>query len=105
MLFDDILSHWYEGMRRPLPLAVRTAFVWLNKADQGATLKAYEGTENSIGEVQTDAYQQRAYPDYAALCRSGEFYTLAEALLRPLQQAIHVNESSAANNPSGVAAA
>ncbi|MDD1649077.1 MAG: exodeoxyribonuclease V subunit gamma, partial [Methylococcaceae bacterium] len=104
-LFDDILSHWYEGMRRPLPLAVRTAFVWLNKADQGATLKAYEGTENSIGEVQTDAYQQRAYPDYAALSRSGEFYTLAEALLRPLQQAIHVNESSGANNPSGVAAA
>lgn len=90
---DTLLSAWAVGMRRPLPLAIKTAFVWLNKGDEAAARRAYEGTENTSGEVLNDPYLRRAYPDYAALTRTGEFFELAGTLLRPLQQALHTQES------------
>lgn len=101
---DDLLSAWAEGMRRPLPLAVKTAFAWLNKGDEGAARRTYEGTENSTGEVLNDPYLRRAYPDYAALTRSGEFFELAETLLRPLQQALHAHESGSARKTEAATA-
>lgn len=120
-----ILAAWHLGMRRPLPLAAKSAFTWLGtmaspgqiegvvdalpaekdrrKADtESATLplgsafekavKAtrtiYEGANKKKGEVETNAYLQRAYPDFNALSASGEFADLAETLLRPLQRAM-----------------
>jgi exodeoxyribonuclease V gamma subunit len=84
----DILVAWREGMRRPLPLAAKSAFAWLKAGDASAALKVYEGGFNQKGEVETDPYLARAYPDFAALTASGEFADLAETLLRPLYEAL-----------------
>jgi exodeoxyribonuclease V gamma subunit len=53
-----------------------------------ATRTAYEGGFNQKGEVETNSYLQRVYPDFNALSASGEFADLAETLLRPLQRAM-----------------
>lgn len=96
-----VLGAWAEGMRRPLPLAPKTAFAWL--AESGATGEAgalaavvpsakvaseYDGAFRKVGEVEASAYLQRAYPCFEALLASGEFPVLAEALLRPLWRAV-----------------
>ncbi|HWO99965.1 MAG TPA: exodeoxyribonuclease V subunit gamma [Methylococcus sp.] len=70
---DTLVAAWDAGMRWPLPLACKTAFVWLSKADDpDAALRAarqtYEGdSERFGGEVQEDSYLTRAYPDFARL--------------------------------------
>ena len=113
-----LLSAWQQGMRRPLPLAARTAFAWLKGiqdpglAERGETSEAlveappsatdptidnarkaartaYEGGYKQDGEVEGSAYLSRAYPDFNALVASGEFSELAEALLRPLHRAMY----------------
>jgi exodeoxyribonuclease V gamma subunit len=82
LLADGLLA-WQQGMRRPLPLAVRTAWAWLRAcpaaadgeapqaAQRAAALvaarKAYEGGYDDDGEVGHCAYLRRAYPDFAAL--------------------------------------
>lgn len=88
-----LLRAWHEGMRRPLPLAVRTAFAWLKAASDRDKANAmagavYHGGYRQSGELETNPYLQRAWPSFDALVESGEFIELAEALLRPLQQAI-----------------
>ena len=118
-----LLAAWQRGMRSPLPLAARTAFVWLRVLlqvvddDEGpdaappelmpeltlqkarnAARKAYEGAYKQQGEVQTCAYLQRAYPDFDTLYANGEFAELAESLLRPLQRAMPV-ERKKTNKP------
>jgi len=85
---NEWLEAWSEGMRRPLPLAVRTAFAWLRTGDPDTARHTYEGGAYQTGEVETDACLGRAYPDFTALTASGEFYELAERLLRPLTNAI-----------------
>lgn len=82
------LEAWNDGMRQPLPLAVRTAFAWLRTGDPDTARHTYEGGAYQTGEVETDACLGRAYPDFTALTASGEFYELAERLLRPLGDAI-----------------
>jgi exodeoxyribonuclease V gamma subunit len=96
-----LLRAWDEGMRRPLPLAARTAFAWLRKLPDGVANAAgappeawdaarvvYEGGSRQPGERDHNAYLQRAYPDFEALARSGEFAALALDLLLPLHRAI-----------------
>jgi exodeoxyribonuclease V gamma subunit len=129
-----LLRAWDEGTRKPLPLAVRTAFAWLRKrpgaldfADAGSRAGAggehdfsgggealaaqlneareaarltYDGVGRQAGERQTNAYLSRAYPDFDALAESGEFETLAVALLLPLHRAIPVSASKPKNAPS-----
>ena len=111
-----VLAAWQKGMRRPLPLAARTAFAWLrampmpdkDKGEAGAlsaetgvsglipekareaARKVYEGGFMQTGELDTCDYLQRAYPDFNALYADGEFAELAESLLRPLLLAIPV---------------
>ena len=97
---DALLSAWQAGQRRPLPLAVKTAFAWLSqwpptddgKAATGARLR-YEGDAFTAGEISNNAYLRRAYPDFAALHASGEFARLAESLLQPLYQAVFAHAS------------
>lgn len=96
--FETLLRLWQAGMRRPLPLALKTANAWLHargpaESDvldkaRGAARAAYEGGFNNEGEVGHCPYLERAYPDFAALTASGEFETLAEQLLRPLWGAL-----------------
>ena len=85
---NDWLEAWSEGMRRPLPLAVKTAFAWLQSGAPDPARAAYEGGNYQLGEVETDACLMRAYPDFAALTAGGEFYGLAGRLLRSLCEAL-----------------
>jgi exodeoxyribonuclease V gamma subunit len=90
-----LLAAWHRGMREPLPLAARTAFDFL-KGGGDAAGKTYEGAFRQAGEGKTDVYLRRAYRDYAALTASGEFFVLAELLLRPLLEAIPAKAKSEA---------
>ena len=96
----ELLAARDVGMRRPLPLAVRTAFCWLKGGDAYAAAKTYEGTYGKKGEVETDPYLARAYPDFDALCASGEFAELAESLLRPLYTAMHADNKKKPDRPA-----
>lgn len=89
VLLTDLLAAWHEGMRRPLPLAAKTAFEWLKAGNESAARKVYEGGYQQTGEVESDAYLARVYPGFDALAGDGEFGQWAEALLRPLYEAMH----------------
>jgi len=72
-----VVRMWREGMRRPLPVAVRTALAWLvadeDKAETAARLAygpAAPGTRVP-GEVDQDAYLRRAFPQFGALLAGG----------------------------------
>ncbi len=103
-----MMTAWDDGMRRPLPLAVKTAFAWLRKRPDVADVPpgagaaqcaeayeaarvVYDGAPLQPGERDTNLYLQRVFPDCAALVASGEFDALACALLLPLQRAIPVS--------------
>lgn len=93
---DTLIKAWVVGMQRPLPLATKTAFVWLrggNDAEKNAR-NIYEGGYRQVGEAQRSPYLQHCYPDFAALSATGEFQDLAERLLSPLQQAIFVDKKA-----------
>lgn len=88
-----LLLAWRDGMRRPLPLATRTAFAWLHGDNPDKARAEYEGGYAQPGEVQTDAYLARAYPTYAQLVASGEFMVLAQRLLQPLYLAVFAEKA------------
>lgn len=100
---EDLLAAWREGMRRPLPLAAKTAFAWLETRTKGgdAARLAYEGSYNVPGEAQTDPYLARAWPDFERLTAGGEFETLAERLLAPLYRAVFAGGNGGASVESG----
>ena len=104
-LLAELLAAWQQGMCRPLPLAAKTAFAYL-KAGSDAARTEYEGGYRQPGEVESDAYLLRVYPDFAALSRDGEFFELAERLLRPLHEAMHAgNDASAGRSAKAGGAA
>lgn len=102
-----LLGAWQHGMRRPLPLAVRTAFAWLAALPNPAAASGPDGARlldgaataaravfqpgyNSAGELGESPYLQRVWSSFDALADDGEFAELAETLLRPLQRAMPV---------------
>ncbi|MFM8443910.1 MAG: exodeoxyribonuclease V subunit gamma, partial [Methylococcus sp.] len=85
---NEWLEAWSEGMRRPLPLAVKSAFAWLRTGDPDEARHTYEGGPFQVGEVDSDPCLGRAYPDFGTLAENDEFYALAGRLLRPLGDAI-----------------
>ncbi len=97
----EIIEAWHEGMRRPLPLAPKSAFAWLRACRDPAldqdkaraeARKTYERGFNYAGECAESAYLSRAWPSFDELWAGGEFRDLAERLLRPLQDAIPMKE-------------
>ncbi len=86
---DTLLAAWRDGMRRPLPLAVRTAFAWFDDqaSQRNRAPETYDGGFNFDGEGPASPYLSRIWPDYASLVASGEFAELADRLLRPLYEA------------------
>ncbi|MBU4610790.1 exodeoxyribonuclease V subunit gamma [Achromobacter sp. GG226] len=98
-----LLLAWREGMRRPLPLATRTAFAWLHGENPDKARAEYEGGYAQPGEVQTDAYLARAYPNYAQLVGTGEFADLAQRLLKPLYLAVFAEKASGRGRSGGQA--
>ena len=96
-LWETLIETWKAGQLRPLPLAVKTGFVWLKKEgtehsapDSDAWFAARDNYENhdpanmKFGERDSNAYLARAWPDFAALWSDGEFARLADTLLAPL---------------------
>jgi exodeoxyribonuclease V gamma subunit len=72
-----VVRMWREGMRRPLPVALRTAFAWLGEDEQkaeAAARAAYgpSGPGSHVpGEVDRDTYLRRAFPHFGALMAAG----------------------------------
>ena len=108
--WQALIDAWTEGMTRPLPLAIRTGFVWLEKG--GAAIPAsasvpdaaaaeaarvsYEMDEPNfarISELSANPYLARAYPSFARLWSDGEFAQLTARLLSPLFE--HVGNRAA----------
>ncbi|AKU10061.1 exodeoxyribonuclease V, gamma subunit [Azoarcus sp. CIB] len=97
--FGSLLDAWHAGLARPLPLAAKTAFAWLDKGGRADTPRdgdagraarlAYEGDGFKLrGEIEDSPYLARAWPDFDALWADGEFARLADTLLRPVYQGI-----------------
>jgi exodeoxyribonuclease V gamma subunit len=89
---NDLLLAWHQGMQRPLPIAVKTAFAWLGQNDEvkaeAAARKAYEGDgQNSKGERAESTALARQFPDFDALLGSEEFVGWCEALYKPIFEA------------------
>lgn len=96
-----LLGAWDAGLRRPLPLAVKTAFAWLRRlpdafdgsrasvpAEAWADARAtFEGNVRSPGECETNPWLRRAYADFDALVVDDAFITLSTRLLLPVQRA------------------
>lgn len=96
----SILQLWVEGMQRPLPLACKTAFAWLEAETESKALQdaenEYEGDYGHT-ELSGSPTLQRCYPDFEALLASGKFTALAKALYGPLFQHLKpAKEGSAA---------
>jgi exodeoxyribonuclease V gamma subunit len=86
---QNLLAAWHQGLQMPLPVACRTAFVWLNAAEEKALDAAksqYEGDDWNTGEVDYDAYLARFFPDFESLYQTdaGDFETWANLLYRPM---------------------
>lgn len=94
---DTLLAAWRDGMCRPLPLAVRTAFAWLDDqtGQRNNAPGTYDGGFNFDGEGPASPYLSRIWPDYASLVASGEFAGLADRLLRPLYEATFARKAGA----------
>lgn len=103
-LWETLMETWKAGQLRPLPLAVKTAFVWLKKEgtaqsapDSDAWLAARDSYENhdpanmKFGERDSNRYLARAWPDFATLWSDGEFDRLSQTLLAPLKN--HLSRS------------
>jgi len=89
---EHLLTAWLNGMRRPLPVAVKTAFAWLGQPDpakaEAAAGKAYEGDGiNFDGERRESTALARQFPDFAALIDSEEFEGWCDTLYRPILEA------------------
>ncbi len=96
----DIIEHWWEGLRLPLPVTARTALSYLGQLPpiketvdrqkaKNEARRAYEGDGwRSSGELGFgDAfYLKRSHPDFDALwhAHGNRFETLARALYAPL---------------------
>ena len=103
---DRIVVLRQDGLARPLPVACRSAFAWLDalrdqaarsggdassdkaQADARAAAQTeYEGGHNRDGEVARSVALKRAYPRFDALVHAG-FEQYARALYGPLHEQI-----------------
>ena len=89
----DCLKGWYQGQQRPLPIACRTALVYLSQPDNAAA--QYEGNGWTKGEIQLDAYLARFFPDFESLLAAETlgFDYWAEKLYAPLRQQVDARKN------------
>lgn len=86
----SLAEAYYQGMLAPLPVACKSAFVWLNATPEKAQA-SYEGDDWNAGEVDYDAYLIRFFPSFADLQTSGDgrdFGYWAGRLYRPVLENI-----------------
>jgi exodeoxyribonuclease V gamma subunit len=109
-----LLQAWQTGLTRPLPLAVRSGFEWLDQGGreegpdslpaQEAARAVYENDDpqfGRFGERDGNAYLARAFPGFDALWSSGEFAHWALALLAPIDAAIQRAEGRGGKSRRG----
>ena len=80
--WDRLLDAWEQGLRLPLPFAVQPAAALLRGGDEDAARLAYEE------QRERNAYLARAFPAFEALVADDALAHWAEALLRPLVDAL-----------------
>lgn len=103
----ELLSAWVEAMQSPLPLAPRTAIVWVTAAlndQQPKTNKlqaAFQGGEfGGQSDQEKLPWMARFWPDWEALSsaqsarKEQDFTSLANTLYAPLIQALTQTESA-----------
>jgi exodeoxyribonuclease V gamma subunit len=91
----QLLTHWQQGMCRPLPFERDTALLWIDKVRAAAATnevldaqqmapnvenqlrKCYQGDEWIAGRIANNTWLRRIYPTYDTLTASGEFFALA----------------------------
>jgi len=96
-----LLQAWQEGLRRPLPLALQSALVWIDKggrADGPINAEAFEAARSSFedhdprygrrAERGEDDYIARAFANFDAIWHGGEFARWSECLLKPMSEAV-----------------
>ncbi|WP_107851736.1 exodeoxyribonuclease V subunit gamma [Oceanimonas marisflavi] len=86
---QHIVQGWLDalqaGMTAPLPVAIKTAMAWLDKKDEAAACKIYDGDDyHSQGERSESGALARQFPDFNALNADGTFAAWSERLYRPL---------------------
>ncbi|MDR1890482.1 MAG: exodeoxyribonuclease V subunit gamma [Zoogloeaceae bacterium] len=96
-ILADWLDGWREGMTRPLPVACKTAFAWLaargKAAPEAKAATCYDGDDfNLAGEASQSPTLARAYPDFAAITRNGEFHEWVERLYAPLYRQMDADD-------------
>jgi exodeoxyribonuclease V gamma subunit len=84
---QTLVAAYVQGIHTPLPIACKTAFVWLNTPDKAPA--SYQGDEWNNGEVDYDAHLRRFFPRFASVYQMDDgknFDYWAERLYRPLSQ-------------------
>ncbi|KHN52051.1 exodeoxyribonuclease V subunit gamma [Dickeya fangzhongdai] len=110
--WQTLVAAWREGMRYPLPLAVKTGFRWLEvggEPDQPPDSEAgkaarqcydeHDPANRKFAESASNAYLARAFPNFDQLWANGEFARWTQLLLAPLYQTLKA--ASAKNKKPG----
>jgi exodeoxyribonuclease V gamma subunit len=80
--WDRLLDAWEQGMRQPLQFSVQPAAAWLRKREMDAAQTAYDE------QRERNPYLARAFARFDALLADEGLEHWAEALLRPLVDAL-----------------
>ncbi|MFA5678938.1 MAG: exodeoxyribonuclease V subunit gamma [Pseudomonas sp.] len=89
-ILADWLAAWQQGMQRPLPVAVESAFAYLTAKEGDGEKQArscYEGSDYHPGEVARSPVLQRTHGDFTSMWETGEFSRWASQLYQPLVDA------------------
>ncbi len=85
-ILQSWLHAWQEGMQAPLPVAIKTSMVWLDKQDHVKAQSEYEGGYMKTAELAGSACLARQFPSYDHLIADGQFPQWSERLYQPLLQ-------------------
>ncbi|MDD2759261.1 MAG: exodeoxyribonuclease V subunit gamma [Methylomonas sp.] len=91
---QTLVEAWHRGQQMPLPVASRTAFVWLGSHEDEALAQAkaqYEGDGRAKGEIDYDPYLARFFPSFSQLYQDG-FERWANTLYRPVLEQLKAAE-------------
>lgn len=100
--FADLIEAYVAGLCSPLPFALKTALIWLEKGGEAfsgplnecqsdaviAAKNAYEGGRYSSGETANNPYLQRIYPNFESLWSDSAFTAWSQRLLGPLKESV-----------------
>ena len=64
---QEIIQGWYLGLQTPLPIEIKSAFVWWHTQNLEDAQNTYEGTDQTDGVIAFDYYQNRFYPSFRSM--------------------------------------